>query len=167
MRTLLSATIFVLALCIAFSSADLLAGQINAPATNKYTSDRPTPYGSLSGIIAAAHKKTSDIKSDGAGASKGSKISHAKSKSSKKIRGSKVGGSSKTLSKSRSAKNLSVSKGKSVKKLSFRKSKGSGKSLKNKSYTRNYSAKAKRLKDKTKRKTTDVNKRSAANRSSL
>ncbi len=167
MRTFLSMTIFVLVSCTAFFSADLFAGQLNAPATKKYTSDGSTPYRSLGGIIAAAHKKTSDIKIEGNGTPKSSKISYAKTKSSKKIRGSKVGGSSKTLSKSGSAKSLSASKKKSLKKLSLRKSSMSGKSLKNKSYTRNYSAKAKRLKDRTKRKTTDVNKRSAANRNSI
>jgi|GEM_PF-4734642 len=165
MRTLLSATIFVLVWCAAFSSNDLFAAQLNASDTKKYSSDGSTPYRSLAGIITAAHKKKSDVNSGSDGTSGSSKIGYAKAKSSQKIRGSKIGRSSKTLSKkSRSAKSLSASKQKHTKKISLLKSKVSGKSLKNKSHTRNHSVKAKRLKDRTKRKTIEVNKRSAANR---
>ena len=63
MRTLLVATTFVLISCTAFFSTDLFAGQPNASATKKYASDSSTPYKSFAGIVAAAQKKASDIKS--------------------------------------------------------------------------------------------------------
>ena len=163
MRTLLVATTFVLISCTAFFSTDLFAGQPNASATKKYASDSSTPYKGFAGIVAAAQKKASDIKSGSHEIKKPSKINHTRTKNSKKIAFSKNKSSSKTLlKKSVSAKSVSATKKTYLKKLSIRKSKLADRSLKNKKYTRNYSAKFKSLKDPTKRKAADPRKTSAA-----
>jgi hypothetical protein len=154
MRTLLSVAIFAMVWCAGFSGDDSFAAERNAPTAKKYASTGSAPYKSFADIVTAAHKKKSDVKSEGNGTSRSSKISYAKTKSPKKIRGLRTGSSSKSLSnKSRSTKSLSASKKRYIKKLSLLKSKGSGKSLKNKSHTRDYSVKPKRSKDRTKRKT--------------
>jgi hypothetical protein len=163
MRTLLLATTFVLISFTAFFSTDLFAGQPNESAKKKYASDSSAPYKSFAGIIAAAQKKASDIKSGGNEVTKASKFSHARTKNSKKIAASKNRSSLKSLSKkSRLAKSLSATKKTHLKKLSIRKSKLADRSLKKTKYTRNYSAKSKSLKDRTNRKTTGLSKTSAA-----
>ncbi len=163
MRTLLLAATFVLVSCAAFFSTDLFAGQSNASGTKKYASDSSTPYKSFAGIIAAAQKKKSDIKSSKNEITKHSKIGHARTKISKKIAASKKKSSVNTLSrKSGSAKSLSATKKTYSKKLSVQKSKLADRSLKNKKYTRNYSTKSKSLKDRGHRKTTVPGKTSSA-----
>jgi hypothetical protein len=163
MRTLLVATTFLLISCTAFFSTNLFAGQPDASATKKYASDSSTPHKSFAGIVAAAQKKASDIKSGGNGVTKSSKIKHRKTKNSKKIAASKNKSSSKgVLKKSGSAKCVSAAKKTYLKKLSIPKSKLADRSSKNKKYTRNYSAKSKSLKDPAKRKTIDPAKTSAA-----
>ena len=164
MRTLLLASTFVLISCTAFFSTDLFAGQPNASVTKKYASDSSTPYKSFAGIVAAAQKKASDIKSGSHEITKPSKINHARTKSSKKIAASKNKSSSKALlkKKSGSAKSVSATKKTYLKKLSIRKSEVADRLLKNKKYTRNYSAKSKSLRDPTNRKTTHPGRTSAA-----
>ena len=162
MRTLIPAITFVIS-CTAFFCTDLFAGQPDASDTKKYASDSSTPYKSFAGIIAAAQKTKSNVKSGKNATTKPSKIGHTKTKISKKIAASHKKSSLKTLAKkSGSVKSLSTTKKTYPKKASIRKSKIVDRSLKNKKYTRNYSIKAKSLKDPAYRKAVGSGKTSSA-----